>query len=125
MINNQYVCRLRNGFGAMKGAGATGAFDTCFAGAGIIFGRDTYPDFPFRGTRKIQLAAVPTLIIELPDHYLGKYPHFILSMRTIMTHVFQSPRAKIIRTALQHRETKIKIERLTEVRKVALDELIL
>src|SRR5262249_38985299 len=51
--------------------------------------------------------------------------HFVGRAWTVMTEVFQSTRAKIIRTTLQDRKSKIKIKRLAEVGKIALDELIL
>jgi beta-1,4-mannosyltransferase len=84
-----------------------------------------HPHFTLGRTGEIQFTAIPTLIVELPDHHLGQHAHFILRAWAVMTKIFQAAWAKIIRTSLQHSKTKIKIQRLTEIRKIALDELIL
>src|SRR5215213_9923750 len=99
----------------MEWARAACAFDARFGGTRVIFCRHPYPNLTLCRTGEIQLTAISALIVQLPDHYLGKHAHFILGTRAIMTKVFQTPRAKIIRTTLQHRKTKIKIQRLTEI----------
>src|ERR1044071_8199512 len=116
---------LRHGLGAMEWTRAAGALHAGFCGAGIILCREPYPDLTLCGPCEIQFTAISALIAQLPDHHLCQHTHFICCARTVMTEILQAPRAKIIRTSLQHGKTEVKVECLAEVGKIALDELIL